>query len=378
MASDRDLDEMLDAAVGAMRGVPLPPQPIMERLVVQPPRRSAWKLVVAAIAIAASVGALVLPGIVGRTGSRTNVLLADVARDLRGAKTIRFRLRMWSDDGYPFVYSFAMNDADRVRIEGKSLAAVIDARDSKGILLVHATDKLAFPFAGDDEASRQTIAVAGLVHRLQSAGKLQAAAMESETIDGIPCTVFRVNLSGADFTIAVDPVRRVPVRMQTVIEEFAKRWNVVMERFELATASNPSLFSLQPPDGYLSLEGLRMSLPAERDLAFMLGRLAERNGGRFPESLELGELLNLARQLGRQPRLEAMSAGLAIVRGVIFVQQLAPENRWQYLGAGKSTKDNNSIIARWNVGDGSAYRAVFSDLSVRPTDPPAIPDRKER
>ncbi len=102
-------------------------------------------------------------------------------------------------------------------------------------------------------------------------------------MDGRNAVGFRIRANRVDMTLWADPETARPVRIEVVMDG-RQMTRMVMGNFRYDVVLKPSLFSLEPPEGY-STQAIDLTMPVEEDLLRTLRILAEHGKGVFPAKL---------------------------------------------------------------------------------------------
>ena len=120
-------------------------------------------------------------------------------------------------------------------------------------------------------------------------------------IDGREAVGFRTHADMVDVTLWADPETARPIRIETVMDMMAGV-RMVMDNFRYDVDLDPSLFSLEPPEGY-STVAMDMTMPVEEDLLSTLRTIAEHSKGEFPAKLGMNkEVMESLGVVGGEPK----------------------------------------------------------------------------
>jgi len=245
----------------------------------------------------------------------------------------------------------------------------------------------------------------------------KAERLGKKEIDGRQAVGFRINANGMDMTLWADPETAWPIRIEIVMA-MLDGVRLVMNHFRYNVDLDKSLFSLEPPDGYVT-QTMQMTMPVEEDLVRTLRTLAEGNKGEFPAKLELSltmtgggvdkldkstqekmeaELNKIAAKYGGKEKLrekygkkippeimaEFMKATGPLMqeqtqkqmplmqkrmRGITFYTMLKPENDPHYVGGGVKLGTPDCPILWYKPTGADKYRVIYADLSVKDMTP---------
>ena len=265
-------------------------------------------------------------------------------------------------------------------------------------------------------------------------------------IEGHAAVGFRINNSviggtilgtigsmAGDMTLWADPETARPIRIEFATHTFGVE-RMVMNNFRYDVELDPSLFSLEPPEGY-STVAVNATMPVEEDLLSTLRMIAEQNKGLFPAKLEMPKRVTQPAMAVDQPtrdkmqaewkkviakyggmdklkakygsnfedfppaiRAEYMKAAMPLMQkhlhdhhqeqtplsfkqwnGMNFYVNLRPENDPHYVGAGVKLGTPDRPILWYKPTDADKYRVIYADLSVKdmtPDDVKKLPEAK--
>jgi hypothetical protein len=119
-------------------------------------------------------------------------------------------------------------------------------------------------------------------------------------------------------TLWADPQTARPIRIEVGMEMGAGGTVLVMSNFCYDVDLDPSLFSLDPPEGYM-FQTMEMTMPVEADLFTTLRAIAEHNNGMFPAKLAMTEEVMKALMPPHNPAMNAdmTAAAEAAMRKII-------------------------------------------------------------
>jgi hypothetical protein len=197
-----------------------------------------------------------------------------------------------------------------------------------------------------------------------------------QQIDGRTLVGFRFKPKTHTITIWADPETAFPVRIEADVSE---KTQLVMVNYKCNIDLDPSLFSLEAPEGYsMRDENSPMSLGDEKDLIESLRMYCESSEGEFPAGLDAeaasrysGYLVerNNADQVQRSTD-ELAQDSLRLYRGFSFATALAKDEKWDahYAGAGVKLGTPDRPIFWYKPADSEKYRVIYADLSAGEVD----------
>lgn len=240
----------------------------------------------------------------------------------------------------------------------------------------------------------------------------KAERLGQKEIDGRNAVGFLIRANRVDMTLWADSETARPVRIE-VVGEMMGGTRVVMSHFRYDVDLNPSLFSLEPPEGF-STQAIDVTMPVEEDLLRTLRLLAEHGKGVFPAKLgrnvqvmsssllpmtmvrvegELdqatkdkldAEMDKIAAKYGGREKLRATygnkippeimaeitKAAIPLtqekqVQGIAFYEMLKPENDPHYVGGGVKLGTPDRPILWYRPTGADKYRVICADLSIK-------------
>ena len=251
----------------------------------------------------------------------------------------------------------------------------------------------------------------------------KAERLGQKEMDGRKAVGFRIRANRVDMTLWADPETARPVRIEVVMEMMGDV-RMVMSNFRYDVDLKPSLFSLEPPEGY-STQAIDVTMPVEEDLLRTLRILAEHGKGVFPAKLGMNvevvprwgwcalsveidqatkdkleaEMDKIAGKYGGKEKLRAkygkkippeimaefMKAAMPLtqkqVQGITFYEMLKPENDPHYVGGGVKLGTPDRPILWYRPTGTDKYRVICADLSVKdmaPDDVKKLPEARPK
>lgn len=209
-------------------------------------------------------------------------------------------------------------------------------------------------------------------------------------IDGRQAVGFRLRVNNREMTVWADPETALPIRVERTSGLMKPRYHHVMSDFQYNVELDESLFSLEPPDGYLVQEtSVDASTSQEEDLVQLLRvYAAEREDGMFPPTLSGSEIEagvspivqrridakfgedwrdhdELRKQVLRSEEFkDFMSLHEKLGRGIGFLRDLPPEVDWRYAGKDVELDTPDRPVFWYKPTDNQNYRVIYADLSV--------------
>ena len=386
---DRFHEDVVDRAIRCVREAPVPngpPPDVLEAVLAaggpwaaKPKARTIreriFKMnritrIAAAIAIAAGIAGLFVWLVTGN-----GVAFADVLEKVRSARTVRFKIKAQVELMPGTVQEF---DSDVMVLEPGKIrqtmpgggVMISDSQQGRFLTLLPGQKKAIVTEAtGQPQDQNQNQMT--FIEQLRNLQEGSEERLGEEEIDGRTATGFRVRgKEGWDWTIWADAETGLPVRVEVKADTFGTGMPVVMSDFVFGEEMDESLFSLTPPEGYTVREmQVDASVPTEEDLIKALRSTTVMTDGVFPPEFTLNAVtkmwagkLDKGRQVDLSREVEELFKSLT--RALMFVQRLKPENDWHYAGEGVKSGDASKPVCWWRP-NGSDYRVIYGDLSVR-------------
>ena len=215
----------------------------------------------------------------------------------------------------------------------------------------------------------------------------------------------------AHMTLWADPQTARLVRVD--IDNFSGGGRTVLSNFSYDMELEPSLFSLEPPEGY-TVQTQTVTQPIEDDLVNVLRFIAQHNDATFPDSIgmnskslmlalqaeaksESEKLLKTPEAQELMQKLKAdfgddvdgfrrawmkewmeMSAPITqehtqkYMKGVLFYMTLKPENDSHYTGKGVKLGTPDRSIFWYKPAGADKYRVIDADLNIQEMAPEEV------
>lgn len=411
---DKATGDLLDRATDALRRVPVPQGPPPEALrraldaglevhVVPLSAKKSARTIGRIARIAAAASILAAAGIFVSwlviEGS-PNIAFAAVVNVLERLHSATFDMTM-EIGGQTSVTLRAKGlflAPSRQRIEGArkgdrygDMVIIADYETAKGIVLLP-SQKMAV--AIDSEKIKQQIdnpmacmfeTMRCLVREGRSRTGRKVTSIGKKEIDGQTVVGFLAHSSMGDMTLWADPRTAKPVRIELNMP--AMKAHGVLSNFHYDVELDRSLFSLEPPPGYLT-QTMDVALPLEEGLIQTLRAVAEQRNGMFPTKLGMNREVMDALQAIAKPDIdeiatgddelapEAIMATLPLeqkyMQGILFYMSLKPENDAHYVGGGVKLGTPNRPIFWYKPTGADHFRVIYADLNVKEMSPAEV------
>lgn len=406
--NNKPLDDLLDRATEALRraSVPVGPPPELVAQAVEAgfeveviplsTRRSAGRVNrIVRIAVAASIfvalGFLASWVTSGRSSSVSFAAVAAVMEHLRSA-TFDMHMVMHAPSSRVTMKakgSFLAPSRQRIEGVGKAdrhgdMVIIADYDVAKSIVLMP-RQKMAVIV--DSEKIKEQInnpmmcmleTMRCFVREGRNRSGQNVATIGKKEIDGITAVGFVAHSSMGEMTLWADPRTARPVRIE--FDMPAMKTHGVLSNFQYDVELEPSLFSLEPPQGYL-VQTMNVASPLEHGLIETLRAVATQRDGEFPAKLGMNREVMNALQAIAKPDVEkiattpdkqgpdAVMATLPLeqkhMQGILFYLSLRPENDAHYVGRGVKLGTPDRPIFWYKPSGVQNYRVVYADLTVK-------------
>ena len=217
-----------------------------------------------------------------------------------------------------------------------------------------------------------------------------------EKVDGQDVDLFVAEEDRQTVRVWADSTTNLPVHIEVVDRTAARvsQMKMIMTNFAWTADMPASLFSLEPPEGYVLR---RIGTGAtEADLVDSLRYCAKVSGGTFPAdftkqgvavvlltAMRKGGEVKMTAEIGQSSIVfvdveEGQKAILTVcMEGAGFAEkQRTAGNDWNYRGGGIKIGDKQSPICWWRPKGSAAYRVVYGDLSIREIEPGQLGPRR--
>ena len=380
-------DDPIIHAASALRQTPVPPGPSAEIVsrtltAVEAKNRSETntlsrrKLMTTSIKIAAAI-LVAAGGLVYFTlapPARATAAFAEMAQKLSKAHTLSYRTTTETPDvKEPMKGRCFFKEPDLMRTEIDEGAVVIaNGSQGKQLLLDPATKSALLLEGKAQAAAPEKAGGAGMIDYLRQLTEGDAKPVGDKPVGDIRARGYLVNKLGMAMTIWVDPVTRLPVRIESTDRIQDKEIRSVISDFQIDIPIDDALFRVEPPAGYSlrrqesKIIGMdeKTFMNPEKAAADLLRIFAEKTGGTFPKRLddpaELHKLMPKDASKAAIPDSETFNLIQAATRFLLTTRSL--KGGFGYQPEGVKLGDADKILF-WYRPDGAAhYRALYGDL----------------
>ncbi len=305
----------------------------------------------------------------------SSTAFAQVIEQLKSAGAFRFTRLVYTDqEEKPIEVQVMVADNGRERSESSGTISVMDSDGQLRVTLIEATKTAIVRQPRDtshDPAQRQLAWLEQLKsHAAKPDRKLGAKTMGGRSVEG-----FVAKQGRNEFAIWVDAKTNdlVQIEYDGMVEGSPVR-KVVMKDFRFNDTFDESLFSFEVPNGFKAIHTPPSPalVSGEESIIEALRGFTRVADGRFPKSLvDWGEWAVFLSQSGASQ--DETSATMSRLGAIIPFLFSMSKDDYQYLGAGKTTTDDRTIVF-WHRTEDRQIRAIYNDLTVtviKETDLPA-------
>lgn len=379
-------DDPLARAQDALRQTPVPTGPSEEAVArtlaaldaaAQRPNdrpfRLPWRptmglVLKTAAAVIAAVGGLFY--LAGNPSSATLLAFAETAEKLRDAHTLDYRLSVTiPGQKGPMKGREYYKDPGLTRTEfelPQAVATVTDVKRGKLLSLdPSAKTALLQDWKPTDEQRRrlEDRATATIEHLRALAGK-PGKPVGKRRIGDVDAQGVRVESDGQEWTVWIDPARRLPLIVETTFRMQDKEIATSMSDFRVDPELDDALFRLDPPEGY-TLQKIDGAIPMREEAVINLLRAyADGSAGAFPARIDDGKAYQKLfpkdkPQAAADPKTIRLVQSLAAA--IVFLQ-FELKGKYGYQPQGAKLGDADKIVFWYKPQGADRYRAIYGDL----------------
>jgi outer membrane lipoprotein-sorting protein len=290
---------------------------------------------------------------------------AQAIEQLKAARAFSYTTLIYTDQREKPITSQVMFAADgRERSESSGIVSIMDANGWSRITLIKATKTA---IVAPQNKSQRAVARGQLdwLEKLKSHGSKPDRELGSKQLNGRSVEGFAAKQGQIEFTIWVDSNSKELVQIEHPgMIEGSPIKKVVMNNFHFNQIFDESLFSFEVPNDYQTIDALPppQMVSHEESIIEALRGYTKVTDGKFPKSLaDWGEWSVIFSRSG-VPREETTVTMARLGAIAPFLFSMSKED-YQYLGAGKTTSDEHTIVFWYRTKDGQ-LRAIFNDLSA--------------
>ncbi len=333
-------------------------------------------------AFAAAAALAVIAIVTFKSGSSN--AFAHVMQQIRNLTGCTFTLKTTTPGLPAMIMKMAIKEPGRARFDfempalpGSTATSIIDVNLKKLVTVIPLTKQfLVFDLTGDTKASHQA-ETANYFEDLRQIPDSGAEPIGTKDIGGVQAVGFRANMDNKSYVIWADPDthRLLVVEFQINTDKTLKG---EMYDFNFDPQLDDSFFSLEPPEGYTVTQGQSLNFegPSEEGFIKFLRKTAEdTDGNLFPPSLDMEGLRKAATSSKKTAPAPSMTelfqqnfrrSQLNTI-GLVFAQQMTPENDFHYAGEGVALGEADKPICWYKPTGAQNYRVIYGDLTVRDT-----------
>ncbi len=330
--------------------------------------------IAAALMIAAGIAVFVFTF----TPGHKNIAFADVVQPILAAQTAIFNISLAgkNEEAKPVQIMTMGTSRIRENLEsGESI--VIDFQEGK-VLVLESAAKKAMIVKLDGLPQRPQNYLELLIHNINltlQSPEVTIEELEEQQIGGRPAIGYHAYRGNLDMTVWADAETKMPVRLESTFGQ----GKVTFSDFEFDMEMDPSLFSMEIPEGYTLLETqFDLANPTEQDLIEGLRLWANLYDGVFPPKLDMGvwqqspEIIETKMVEMKLSEEEMVQYALKVVRGILFTQGL--KGQWIYNGYGVKLGDAETAVFWYQPEGAERYRVIYGDLTVEEAAPADLPE----
>jgi len=379
-------DDPLDLAARALHERPIPDGPPDETVArtlaaladaTQRPNvypfRFPWRLTMGLV-LKAAAAVITLAGglfyLVGNPSSATLVAFAETAQKLQMAHTIDYRITVrMPGQKEPMTGREYYKDPGLSRTEmgqPQPVTTISDTPRGKLLSLAPAT-KVAilqnWKINDEDRQRVQNRALSTIDHLRTLAGK-EGRPVGKRRVGDVDTQGVRVELEGHDWTVWIDPARKLPVLAEATIRMQGKEIAVTMSDFRIDPELDDALFRLDVPEGY-TVQKIDQPIPLrEEALVIVLRAYAEGAGGAFPDRLDDAAAYQkaFAKDKPKDPAdPKVIRVAQSMAASIVFLQ-FELKDKYHYQPQGVKLGDADKLLFWYKREGADRYRAIYGDL----------------
>lgn len=374
MPSGRDKQILSDALVAFEKSkINTPAEPSVWRIIM---KSRTTKLAVAAVIVIA-----VIIGIHQSGNFFESSVYAQVAEELRNARTVVFTLINQSN-GKTIKTDMAYKEPNLLRSSTVDGYVAIFNRSSGKVMSIVPTGRF------------YTISeIKGLTWRdgkspfenIESMKNLPAKADEElgvKEIDGVAAKGYRVTKGDAVKDIWIDPQTKELVQVELKFAS-APGMNKIIKNIKFDVELDDSLFSMTPPEGYRLANEMKVDASASTEESF-IEFLRIWSSGTVDETFPPLTIATggsggakVVMDMEREGKLKegcwSKDVWPRITSGMLFVLQLPQSSNWRYVGENVKFGTSDKAIFWYKPKDSQNYHVIYGDLSVKEVSPENLP-----
>lgn len=230
--------------------------------------------------------------------------------------------------------------------------------------------------AADMKKQLQDRAAATAKH-LKSLAAKDGKAIGKKKIGDVEAEGFRVEDQGTTWTVWVDPVKKLPLLMETTYRLGDRDVPATLSEFRIDPPLDDVLFRMDPPAGY-ALHKVDVPLATGEDaLINLLRTYAEASGGSFPSKPDDPKAFQ--KQFPQEkwkgpddPKMIRLVQSMAA--SVVFLQ-FELKNAYGYAPDEVKLGDADKVLLWYRSKNSKKYRAIFGDLHAEDVEADRLPEK---
>jgi hypothetical protein len=337
------------------------------------------------LAVAALVALAVILGLSLFTGDGAGKTYAKVVDQLHRAHTLTYSLVTRTGvQSMPTVrVDVAYRDTGQLRTAtADGYITVVEPAGTgvKGLSLVPPTRSyVVFEMANVPKDPAKDLWAA--TEKLRALPAQASHALGPQEIDGRTLDGFVVQGDDATTTVWIDPKTGQLARAELTFAD-APDMDMILSDFQFDVPLDDSLFSLQPPEGYVpvSVSADASSVTEQDFLDFLRLWSSWTVDATFPPTVSGVEIAKIAVQMAREGKFVAPDApaygadrqAQVMYRGLVFITGL-PAGTWRYAGQNVHFGDPTVPIFWYQPVGSTACRVIYADLHTATVAPESLP-----
>ena len=314
-------------------------------------------------------------------GDRANNVYAQLAEQLRNARTIAFSAEwFFGDQTEPTKIEMAFREPGIQRTEmefnGARMVQINDTANQAGIIMLpdmkvyYMTDLRNMP-----SLEQERLGLLNLVQKdLQNLPTEAEVVFPIKTIEGQKVQGFKIG----EIVIWINDDKQI-----VLLELNLGATKMLLKNFRIDPADlDDRSFALEAPEGYQAINPqplvLKQETAQEQDLIqYLKGVCLLKKDRQFPKTTNPIELLELrqggfliddvvptteAEQKAKQQQEQEFAQ--SATNAVYFVTNMKQENDWNYAGEGVKFGDGQTPVAWWKPENSETYRVIWGNLKV--------------
>jgi outer membrane lipoprotein-sorting protein len=369
-------NELLETSISALRARPIPDGPseelmaqtisAMRSAAVQRPnifRRMIERPVLARIAAVV----LIVAGVsfIGSVFLRaTAITCGEVIEKVRSAHVMSLMMDVATPQNGTMQMTMIVNDQGQASINASDGSRIVTDVKAGKVLIIQPAINTAIKMNLKNMPKNQR--PDDMIESFKQLSGKDAKDLGPTEFNGRKAEKFLATQDRQEFTVWADRETGEPLRIDMTVNTMGQKLNMTCTRFDMNPPVTEGEFSQEIPSGY-TVQEFTLDLPniddGEGNVVGLLRGYAARAGGKFPPNMDdtMAYMKLMVADGLRQPTNEDLN-WIARFQMVQHFLGTLPKNDWKYLGNGKTTADENSVIFWYKTAKG--YRGIYGNLSV--------------